>query len=739
MVEQLLSGAASPSELENADEVQMLHEKLQATRNKLTEYKTAQIWLQYLDMLDILCRFLRAERLGLWTLHLQGLYDMLPYLAASGHNLYVKSIQIYLQKMFCLKENLPAVHEHFMNGLHVVRRSDRHWAGISTDLAIEQCLMRSLKTRGGLTRGRGLTEVQRLTWVLSSPACATVNNAMQSLTGVAFTTSEQHKETTTARISKDLQDVNDMMKYLIHRNPFSTDSPSLRNIATGEAADNSVNCYNARSVGQQILASMQSKKVAEYTYKRKAQAVTMSSKASVKIKDDVICVDPILLFQRLVCAGMNQDDFPNMFSHELSSYPTALFEAKSLMRPANKSSLAHSLWTKMQRPSSCPSNVQFILDGGALIHKLPWTKGETWEEIMLMYCNYVGKKYGQAIVVFDGYIDSPSTKDQAHTRRNNGCVGVEVHFEENMKLHMKKDDFLCNPKNKQRFIQMLSQKLETSGCEVHQSTGDADLLIVKTALASAQERETIVIASDTDILVLLIHHTDITKHDVWLQSEAKKESSKCWNIAATKNHLGASVCSAILFAHAFLGCDTTSRIYGIGKNKAIEKLSNHDKFRVAAQAFLKPSASPDNIIQAGNDALVILYNGKEDDTLDKLRYVKFCEKSVSKTAAIEPHALPPTSGALKYHSLRVYQQVQVWNGLEDSVPPEQWGWKVISGKMLPLMTDQPAAPEKLLEMVWCNCKTGCTTYYAVHLPKDWIGVHFSMWILSWGMLKFFSK
>ncbi len=47
-------------------------------------------------------------------------------------------------------------------GFRVIRRSNRLWAGLSSDLIIEQVLMRSLKTSGGLTRGRGMTEHQRL-------------------------------------------------------------------------------------------------------------------------------------------------------------------------------------------------------------------------------------------------------------------------------------------------------------------------------------------------------------------------------------------------------------------------------------------------------------------------------------------------------------------------------------------------------------------------------------------------
>ena len=107
---------------------------------------------------------------------------MLPYFAASGHNLYAKSAYVYLQMMHQLEGRQPLVHASFMDGLHVIRRSDRYWAGLSSDLIIEQVLMRSIKTGGGLTRGRGMTAIQRLVWLLSMPACADINCSMQELT-----------------------------------------------------------------------------------------------------------------------------------------------------------------------------------------------------------------------------------------------------------------------------------------------------------------------------------------------------------------------------------------------------------------------------------------------------------------------------------------------------------------------------------------------------------------------------
>ena len=118
---------------------------------------------------------------------------MMPYLAASGHNLYTKSLYVYLKQIIRLENTHPDVHSQFTQGMHVIRRGDRFWAGLSPDLVIKQVLMRSLKTTGVLAGGRSMTETQRLVWCLARHACAEVNSAMQQLTSVTYETNEQHK------------------------------------------------------------------------------------------------------------------------------------------------------------------------------------------------------------------------------------------------------------------------------------------------------------------------------------------------------------------------------------------------------------------------------------------------------------------------------------------------------------------------------------------------------------------
>ncbi len=201
---------------------------------------------------------------------------MLSYFAASGHSLYCKLAYLYLQTVSKLEETHPNVYQMFTNGYHVVRRSERFWAGLSTDLVIEQVLRRSSKTTGGMTRGRGMTDLQRSVWLLSTPACAEINRSMQEVTGIKYETSDQHKEKTQARHIKDLEDSVNIIKYMFVRNPFHNQK-ELTSIDTGEVAIPAVNVDTAHAVGMSIITSMTGKAVTEYTFKKKRHSINNES------------------------------------------------------------------------------------------------------------------------------------------------------------------------------------------------------------------------------------------------------------------------------------------------------------------------------------------------------------------------------------------------------------------------------------------------------------------------------
>ena len=104
-------------------------------------------------------------------LHFQATQKLLNWFAATGHSNFAKCTQLYLQEMNNLQEQNPWLHEIFLKGFHTVLRLHQNWTSIRTDLAIEQTLMRVVKSRSGLTQVRNFTVNCFLLWAHVGEAC----------------------------------------------------------------------------------------------------------------------------------------------------------------------------------------------------------------------------------------------------------------------------------------------------------------------------------------------------------------------------------------------------------------------------------------------------------------------------------------------------------------------------------------------------------------------------------------
>ena len=101
--------------------------------------------------------------------------------------------------------------------------------------------MGSIKSAGGLTRGRGFDESTSLIWSLSSPACAEVHRVLQVVTGLSCVDSEQmHKDLSQARLTKDAEDLQCLHNYFQERKPFSKDTKELQSLESGVIVEGSV-------------------------------------------------------------------------------------------------------------------------------------------------------------------------------------------------------------------------------------------------------------------------------------------------------------------------------------------------------------------------------------------------------------------------------------------------------------------------------------------------------------------
>ena len=108
---------------------------------------------------------------------------------------------------------------------------------------------------------------------------------------------------------------------------------------------------------------------------------------------------------------------------------------------------------------------------------------------------------------------------------------------------------------------------------------------------------------------------------------------------------------------------------------------------------------------------VLMYGGVKSDRPGHLRYVKYMQNAATSQKGAQQSFLPPTSAAANFHTFRAYYQIQEWKSLKSpmTLDPLDWGCEGVKGLLLPVLTDMPAAPEDLLKVVRCNCKTGCAS------------------------------
>ena len=192
----------------------------------------------------------------------------------------------------------------------------------------------------------------------------------------------------------------------------------------------------------------------DYSFKTSSQAVTQTTTHTVTLDGETVHADPQLLFQRRTAAAQRfVEDIPQVLTNELCSVSSSLFGTAGFIRGPQKPTLADAIWG----PGDCNcneaigENIQYVLDGGFLLQRIPWTKGATFSTICSSYFSYVKGRYPKAVVVFDGYRSGPTTKDTAHLRRTRGITGTKVYFTENTPFKLRKEQFFSNSENKSSY------------------------------------------------------------------------------------------------------------------------------------------------------------------------------------------------------------------------------------------------------------------------------------------------
>ena len=302
------------------------------------------------------------------------------------------------------------------------------------------------------------------------------------------------------------------------------------------------------------------------------------------------------------------------------------------------------------------------------------------------------------------------TKDHEHKRRQTGKVSASIVIAENARVHIDQQAFFSNEKNKTNFVSLLTTHLRGIGHHVDVCRGDADTLIVSSALEFARNGQTVtIVAEDTDVLIMLVYHWRNCMKDIFIRKESRlSRSGEMISMKEATSSIPVVFQRHIMLIHAWSGCDTTSATFGHGKMYLMKMLNRVPEVQNLSTIVSDRDAPADEVGYAGLRLFCLLYGGTKKDTLTSLRYARYMTM-MAKSNKVVPQRLPPTERAAHYHSLRVHLQVVRWTVLSnDMLQANECGWKMANNSLSPVMTDVDAAPAKVLQFIRGAKKQGRT-------------------------------
>lgn len=222
--------------------------------------------------------------------------------------------------------------------------------------------------------------------------------------------------------------------------------------------------------------------------------------------------------------------------------------------------------------------------------------------------------------------------------------------------------------------------------------------------AARPERRVVIQSPDTDVLVLCVSHFRSLDCPELRFRTGVKDRHRLIPVHDIADAFDERMCSSLLRFHAITGCDSTNFLAGIGKKKAWDSFSRNADHQNSL-SFLGHDQELDGTTAAKCEAYVCsLYTAsKRTSTTDELRYLMFCQKKQKN------EMLPPTSDCLLQHLKRSNYQAFVWRhaleAMQDLESPEGHGWLRDGELLVPLLITKAPAPESLLELTTCKCKT----------------------------------
>ena len=374
-----------------------------------------------------------------------------------------------------------------------------------------------------------------------------------------------------------------------------------------------------------------------------------------------------------------------------------------------------------------------ILDGMAIVNGLPKDKNPPFPIITckdlaeLFLCQLRSKcdGYDEVRLVFDRYV-SDSLKWLTREGRNKGVKSTQYRINDSTIIKgVKLKDLLSDINTKSDLTSYLAEKCLSQWIDtnfmvtfqtttrgntdvpenlVHHDHEEADTMILLHASTIEKDAKLDIYASDTDILLQLVHRYPNLPYDTYFLGKSDTVSIKDHH-----EYLGEKRAAAIIGFHAFTGCDVTGKFAGRSKEKCFKKFLEADDeiLRALANLGATENLPGEEDLRNLERFVCFLYDSTKIDQVKNLRWYLYSRKQA------QGENLPPTMGALLEHFKRAHYTAMVYMrnliSVQDLPLPENYGWKYNSdlGIYEPVLTQVSPAPAAIVDLVKCNCKQGC--------------------------------
>ena len=519
-----------------------------------------------------------------------------------------------------------------------------------------------------------------------------VDKCRKMTMGVQESQCRLHKETSSARIKRDEEDVKKVCEVIKNCcNPFEP-SAELLSISSGYVASESMrqDLLLAKEKGTTALTAFIEERLVKNSTrffqtlpKLKLGSFHDAQKKTALAAGDrnvIIRADRNLFAHLLVIGQSHQMDLKDLLMHELGPLPWSLASSYGSLAKTNKAILSKELENGVDCLSNLPDlTTAVIIDGMALLQVLLRVP-DRFSELADMVMTRILTEAGDATridFVADQYPAKSIKNTEKSKRGRDGELVINITNGQQL-CPPQWRKFMANGSNKIGLLNFLvgewsekavyAEKIKdrtlfaTHGDNCTKLTSSNGTITASTVLELCSNQEeadtrmflhgnhasqnghqcTATRSSDTDVEVLVCYHQAAIPADMVLISGTKSRA-RIVSIRQVCEKLGHEMCEVLPSLQAITGCDRVSAFATKGKKKAFDLVQLYPSQRQIVGSLGERVPASDEDINKIEQFVCALYNDHSCNSVNELRYKLFCK---SKISAVTPASTDKSSSSL---------------------------------------------------------------------------------------------